>query len=270
VTGPAPDVAPDVIADPASDLVVVTDDDGVRLVTFNRPEARNAFNWALYEAATGALIAAAADDAVRVVVLTGAGTAFSAGQDLKEMAALVTGEADPEAAKGFRGFMDALCGFDKPLLAAVNGVGVGLGFTMLAHCDIVLVSDEARLRVPFAELGVPAEAASSYLFPLRMGAQRAAEVLFTGAWVTAPEAVEAGIALRRVAPEALLAETMALAQRIASGSPEALRAIKALMLAPQATAVAEARRREDEAFARLLGSATNTAALDRFGTTGTL
>jgi enoyl-CoA hydratase/carnithine racemase len=249
---------------------MVSDSDGVRTVTFNRPEARNAFNRALYEAVTGALLDSLSDDDVRVVVLTGAGPAFSAGQDLKEMAAMASGNAGPEAAIGFRGFMDALCEFDKPLLAAVNGVGVGLGFTMLAHCDMVIVSDEARLRVPFAALGVPAEAGSSLLFPVRMGAQRAAEVLFTGCWVSAEEAVDAGIALRRVAPELLMGETMSLARSVAEGSPDALRAIKRLMLASQAPLVAAARAREDKAFAELLGSATNTAAMSRFESTGRL
>ena len=115
------------------------------------------------------------------------------------MAALVAGESPtPRRPRGSAGSWTPLCAFDKPLLAAVNGVGVGLGFTILAHCDLVLVSEDARLRVPFAELGVPAEAASSYLFPLRMGWQRAAEVLLTGAWVSATEAVDSGIALRAV------------------------------------------------------------------------
>ena len=239
-------------------------------MTFNRPEARNAFNCALYEAAAGALRDSVIDDAVRVVVLTGAGAAFSAGQDLKEMAAIASGNAGPEAAKGFRAFMDALCEFEKPLFAAVNGVGVGLGFTMLAHCDIVIVSEDARLKVPFASLGVPAEAASSYLFPERMGAQRAAEILFTGRWMSAEEAVDSGIALRRVAPRLLMAETMTLAKSVAAGSPDALRAIKRLIRAPHAPLVAAARAREDEAFAELLGSVANTAAMSRFESTGTL
>ncbi len=233
--------------------VLIADSDGVRTVTFNRPEARNAFNRSLYDAATEALRAALSEDDVRVVVLTGAGTAFSAGQDLKEMAAIASGSAGPGAGDGFRRFMDALCEFDKPLLAAVNGFGVGLGFTMLAHCDLVLVSDEARLQVPFAALGVPAEAASSYLFPERMGAQLAAEVLLTGRWLTADEAVASGIALRRAVPGQLMAETMTLAKDIARGSPEALRAIKRLIRAPHAPLIAAARAREDQAFAELFG-----------------
>ena len=251
-----------------SSPIIVTDDDRVRVITFNRPEARNAFDMGLYTSAAVALREAALDDSVTVVVLTGSGQSFSAGQDLKEMAALVSGSAGPDAAKGFRGFMDALGEFDKPLLAAVNGAAVGLGFTMLAHCDIVIVSDSARMRVPFAELGVPAEAASSYLFPSRMGAQRAAEVLFTGRWVTGDEAVDSGIALRVVPNDVLMAETLELAHRIASGSPQALRAIKQLMRANEAPQILAARAREDEAFSRLLGSEANVAALDRFGSTG--
>src|SRR3984957_18024792 len=248
--------------------VIATDVDHVRILTFNRPAARNAFNRTLYSAVGDALRQATLDDGVTVVILTGSGSAFSAGQDLKEMAALVSGSTGSDAAKGFRGFMDALCEFDKPLLAAVNGVAVGLGFTMLAHCDIVIMSDSARMRVPFAELGVPAEAASSYLFPSRMGAQRAAEVLFTGRWVTADEAVDSGIALRVVPNDVLMAETLELAHRIASGSPQALRAIKQLMRANEAPQILAARAREDEAFSRLLGSEANVAALDRFGSTG--
>ncbi len=253
---------------PATSPVLIADSERVRTVTFNRPEARNAFNRLLYEAATEALRDALNDEGVVVVILTGAGTAFSAGQDLKEMAALASGNAGPGAAAGFRGFMDALCEFDKPLLAAVNGVGVGLGFTMLAHCDMVILSDAARLQVPFAALGVPAEGASSYLFPQRMGAQRAAEVLLTGRWMSADEAVEAGIALRRVAADRLMSETMTLAKSVATGSADALRAIKRLMRASQAPLVAEARAREDAAFAELLGSAENSAAMGRFESTG--
>ena len=239
-------------------------------MTFNRPEARNAFNRVLYEAVTAALRDSLSDDDVRVVVLTGAGVAFSAGQDLKEMAAIASGNAGPEAANGFTRFLDALCEFDKPLLAAVNGVGVGLGFTMLAHCDMVIVSAEARLQVPFAALGVPAEAGSSFLFPLRMGAQRAAEVLLTGRWISAQESVDSGLALRTVPAEHLMTETMSLARSVAEGSPDALRAIKRLMLASQAPLVAAARAREDKAFAELLGSASNTAAMSRFESTGRL
>lgn len=227
----------------------VDDHGAVRLLTLHRPEALNAFDSPLYRATGAALTAARDDDAVRVVVLTGAGRAFSAGQDLGEMARLAAGEA---LESGFPVLLEALESFDKPLVAAVNGPAVGIGFTMLPHCDLVLVAEGARLRTPFAELGVPPEAASSVLFPARMGWQRAAEVLFTSPWLSAEEAVEAGIALRVVPGDGVVAEALALAGRIAAAPLPALRAIKATMLAGRADAVAAARAREEAAFARVL------------------
>ncbi len=249
---------------PVPDVAVVEDDGAVRVVRFNRPEARNAFNGALYDAVTTALAVAAADDAVHAVVLTGNGAAFSAGQDLKEMARIVSGELGAEAARGFRGLLDTVGTFDKPLLAAVNGVGVGLGFTLLLHCDLVFMAEDARLRVPFAELGVPPEAASSYLFPTTMGWQKAALALFTGGWLGAAGAVTAGVAVGVFPATSLLEETLAVARTIAAAPLEALRTSKQLLLETRAAQVAGARQREEDAFARLLGTEANTAALARF------
>jgi enoyl-CoA hydratase/carnithine racemase len=225
---------------------------GVRVLTLDRPGALNAFDSALYRAAGAALDAARDDDAVKVAVLTGAGRAFSAGQDLDEMARLAAGE---QVESGFPVLLDALQRFDKPLVAAVNGPAVGIGFTMLAHCDLVLAAAGARFRTPFAEMGVPPEAASSYLFPARMGWQRAAEVLFTSPWLDAGEAVACGIALRVVPDEQLMDEALDLAHAVAAAPLAALRAIKATMLAGRADAVAAARAREEAAFARMLGLA---------------
>jgi enoyl-CoA hydratase/carnithine racemase len=230
----------------------VTGRDGVRLLTLDRPAARNAFDSALYRATGAALDAARDDDGVKVVVITGAGRAFSAGQDLDEMARLAAGE---HVDSGFPALLDALGRFDKPLVAAVNGAAVGIGFTMLPHCDLVLAGASARFRTPFAEMGVPPEAASSYLFPVAMGWQRAAEVLFTSPWLDAEAAVAAGIALRTVPDADLLDEALALASAVAAAPLAALRAIKATMLAARADAVAAARRREDAAFAHALGLA---------------
>lgn len=237
-----------------SDAVVLTDDPrdhpGVRVVTLHRPAARNAFDTALYRATAAALDGARADDGVKVVVVTGAGPAFSAGQDLDEMARLAAGEP---VESGFPVLLAALQAFDKPLVAAVNGPAVGIGFTMLPHCDLVLAAESARFRTPFAEMGLPPEAASSCLFPATMGWQRAAEVLFTGPWLSAEEAVACGIARRAVPDGELLAEALALADRIAAAPLRALRAIKSTMLAARADAVAAARRREERAFAEVLG-----------------
>jgi enoyl-CoA hydratase/carnithine racemase len=222
----------------------------VRLLTLDRPDALNAFDSPLYRATGAALTAARDDDTVRVVVLTGAGRAFSAGQDLGEMARIAAGEP---VESGFPVLLAALESFDKPLVAAVNGPAVGIGFTLLPHCDLVLVAEGAKFRTPFAEMGVPPEAGSSVLFPARMGWQRAAEVLFTSPWLSAEEAVECGIALRAVPPDDLLPQAMALAERIAAAPLPALREIKATMLAGRTDAVRAARAREEAAFARVLG-----------------
>lgn len=237
---------------------------GVRVLAFARPEVRNAFDTPMYHELTSALRAADAEDAVGAVVLTGRGSAFTSGQDLAEMAAIATGTAVEGAGRGFMGLLDVLCELSVPLLAAVNGVAVGLGFTLLAHCDMVLVADDARLRVPFAELGVPAEAASSFLFPAAMGWQQAARILLTSDWVDADELVALGLALRTSAPGAVLDETVELAARVAAHPRTATRAITSLMRAARRDAIFEANRREQGAFAQLLGGAAEQGALADF------
>ncbi len=231
--------------------VDVEDGDGVRLIAFDRPEVRNAFDAAMYAAVERALAGAMEDESVRAVVLTGRGPVFTSGQDLREMAAIATGDAGPDAGSGFRDLLDRLVSFDKPLLAAVHGVGVGLGFTLLGHVDLVLMDEGARLRAPFAELGVPPEAASSLLLPLRMGWQRAAAALLASEWVDAGQAVECGLALRVCPSGTVLAETMDLAVRIASYAPHATRQIKQLMMAARGDDIVAARGREESAFAAL-------------------
>ena len=145
----------------------------------------------------------------RVVVFTGAGKAFCAGTDLLEMAETVdaASAATRVTRTGFPAFVDVLQEFPKPLLAAVNGAAVGLGFTMLAHCDLVFVSDNARLLAPFTNMGVAPEAASSYLLPRRMGRQQASLSLFTSDWISAEDAVATGLAVRQCAPTTLVDET---------------------------------------------------------------
>ncbi len=265
-------------------MLRIDDHDRVRLLTLDRPEALNAFNAALYDAGRDALLAAAADDDVAVVVITGEGRAFSAGQDLLEMAELASrhgqggsdemggSDDDVDAAadagngdsSGFSGFLDALQSFPKPLVAAVNGLGLGIGFTMLAHCDLVFIAEGARLKTPFTSLGVAPEAASSYLFPMRMGWQRAARILFTSDWISAEEAVEVGIALQVCAPDALLPETLELAGRIARMPISSLVTTKRVMLDAQLPAVRDARTREEAAFVTVMGGPANIEALTAF------
>jgi enoyl-CoA hydratase/carnithine racemase len=236
-----------------TDVILTEDRDRVRLLTFNRPHRANAFNETLYHAAADALRGAAADDDVAVVVLTGAGKAFSAGTDLHEMAETVPdGASERPNRTGFPAFVDVLQEFPKPLLAAVNGAAVGLGLTMLAHCDLVLVSDNARLLAPFTNMGVAPEAASSYLLPRRMGRQRASLSLFTSDWISAEDAVATGLAVQQCRPETLVDDAMELAARIASKSLPSLMATKRLLLDAEREGIDRARRLENQAFAELL------------------
>lgn len=244
------------------DVLRIESQGRARLLTLNRPAALNAFNDAMYRAFAQALEAAAASPEVAVVVVTGEGRAFSAGQDLGEL-----GDArshEQRQADGFGPFIAALEAFPKPLIAAVNGLGVGIGMTMLPHCDLVLVSEAARLRVPFASLGVTAEAGSSLLLAQRMGWQAAAHALFSGRWVDADEAVRHGLAYRKLPADRLLEETMGIAAEIAAMPVASLTATKKLMLDARLEATRAARAREDRAFSALLGGPANREALAAF------
>ena len=236
--------------------------DGVRTLVFDRPEARNAFDAQQYRLLKQALDRAADDDSVKVVILTGAGEAFTAGQDLAEMAQPAAGATGGE--HPFGACLDRVISFDKPLLAAVNGVGVGLGLTILLHCDVVYIAKGARLRVPFVSLGVVPEAASSYLLPLRVGYQAAAEILFTADWVSSERAVEIGLAARELPRERLLPELHVLAARIAQHPLGSLRHTKRLVRACEVDAIRAARAREDDAFRERIGSPENLEAIRSF------
>jgi enoyl-CoA hydratase/carnithine racemase len=248
-------------------MLQITDDARVRLLTLDRPEALNAFNDELYHLCGDALEEAAERDDIACVVITGTGRGFSAGQDLGEM-----GRLGPEAeasqfgdkGPGFPRFLDTLAAYPKPTIAAVNGIGVGIGMTMLLHVDLALISETARLRAPFVPLGVVPEAAGSLLMPIVMGNQRAAEKLYTGDWISAAEAVECGLALRVVAPEELMPATLALAHRIAKMPVASLVESKRLVVAARIDAVRAARAREDHAFRSMIGRPANIEAITAF------
>jgi len=232
--------------------------DGIGIITINRPERKNAFTRSQYEDLASALRDIDTDDSVHVAIITGAGGAFSSGQDLKEMAEMATAVASGTPASsqpgGFTVLLDGLETFSKPLIAAVNGVAVGIGMTLLPFCDIVLIDETARMRVPFSELGVPPEAASSILFADQIGWQRAAEILFTARWIEATEAVEIGLALRTAPQGEVLTHAVELAKTIASKSAYSTRVIKQLMVAGRGGRIKEARAREEALFAELFRS----------------
>ena len=199
--------------------------EGVCELRFDRPEKRNAVTHRMYQALAAGLHAAEADEAVRVVLLSGAGASFCAGNDLNDF---VSGPPF-SSAHPVMDVLRTLATFDKPLLAAVHGPTVGIGVTMLLHCDLVVAAQGTQLIMPFVALGLVPEAGSSLLLPRLVGQQRAAELLLLGEPLDAAAAERLGLVNRVVEPDKLLDEARALAQRLVRQPAEALRATRRLL-----------------------------------------
>lgn len=239
------------------------DDEGVLLLTMNRPDKKNAFNDPQWDGLRDALGAARENPAVAVVVLTGAGRDFSSGQDLSAFGQASEPREDGHP-NGFRGCVDAVFAFDKPLLAAVKGVAVGGGCTLAVACDIVYVGDSLRMRLPFASLGLVPELASSYTLQSAIGRQRAAELFFTAEWIGADRAVEVGMAARQFPDAELLPATMAKAREMAQWPVSALVGIKQTLQVANRAGVEAALRVEDEGMEKFAGSPENMEAVLAF------
>lgn len=240
--------------------VVLTelDDEGVFKITMNRPARRNAMNPEAFRATGEAFAEANKNPAVAAVLLTGAGGDFSSGLDLT---------APPDSTGGpqpFEVLMDAVCALEKPLIASVQGCGIGFGMTVLFHCDVVYLGKSARLRMPFANLGLVTEAAASYLAPLAIGPKQAAELLYTADWVDADRALEYGIATRIYPDEEVLAEATAKAHQIAQWPVSSLVEMKRLIKSFHRESIAKARSMENDAMARLFGGPENKEAISAF------
>lgn len=228
--------------------IVVTTDNGVRTIRINRPEKKNALTQAMYGAMAEALVQGGADDDVRVFVLTGTDDVFTAGNDLNDFLSVGDIGASPAA-----DFLRALAGAAKPVVAAVNGTAIGIGVTMLLHCDLVYATEGARMQLPFINLALVPEAASSLLLPRLVGHHRAAELLMLGEPFDAGQAHGLGIVNRVVAPGELAGAVEAVAQRLADKPASAIRATKAL-LKTQGDGVYARLDTEFAAFARCLKS----------------
>jgi enoyl-CoA hydratase/carnithine racemase len=242
----------------------IADDDRVRTLTLDRPESLNAFNEALYDATARAVLEAADDPDVAVVLLTGNGRAFSAGQDLGEMKARITDADFTPGEYGFVGMVNALNAFPKPLICAVNGVSLGIGATILGYADLAFMSTTARLKCPFTSLGVAPEAASSYLLPQLVGRQNAAWLLMSSEWVDADEALRMGLVWKVCKPADLMPEARRHAEILASRPIASLTAVKRTITAPVIPGVQAAIARENACFEELLGGQANAAALAAF------
>ncbi|HVG60134.1 MAG TPA: enoyl-CoA hydratase [Hyalangium sp.] len=233
-----------------SETLLTQDAEGVRTLTFNRPEKKNAFTHAMYEAAVAALDRAGMDASVRVVMLTGAGGTFTAGNDIGDfLEQPPAGENSPVFL-----FLRALVNYEKPLVAAVDGAAVGIGTTMLLHCDYVVATERARFVMPFINLGVCPEGASSLLLPRNAGMALASELLMFGDPFDAATAQRAGF-VNRVVPEAQLQEVAAERARTLAAKPaEALKVTKRLLREPLRAEVNAVLRREGAEFLKRLHS----------------
>lgn len=229
---------------------VVVDRDGpVLTITMSRPEKKNALTHAMYAAMVDALTGAATDAAVHAVLVTGAGDAFTAGNDLGDfLNAPPTGGESPV----FR-FLSALSTAEKPIVAAVNGIAVGIGTTMLLHCDLVYAARSATFSVPFVNLALVPEAASSLLLPRRIGHAKAADLFLLGGRMDAGQAAATGLVAAVFDDAALLAEATQRARVVAAKAPAAVRATKALMKRADEP-IAERMRAEAAQFAVQLKS----------------
>lgn len=248
------------------DVLLQEDRGRVRLLTLNRPDRLNAFDDALLRSLLLALQRAVADEGVHVVVLTGAGRAFSSGADLGGMArSHEEGRDAPKPGKQlFEDIQILLEAFAKPLVAAVNGIGVGFGFTILGYCDFSFLGASARLRTPFSQLGLSPEASSSYLFPLRMGWRAANRALLIGEWFSAQDVVDCGLGQQVVPDAALLDTALAFAAGLAEAPLQSLVATKALMLGPHLPAIRAARAGEAQSLSALIGTPANREAVRAF------
>ena len=234
--------------------------DRIARIELDRAEKKNAITADMYQAMADALEAAEADPQVRVVLIHGKPDCFTAGNDLKDfLERPPSGDCSPV----FR-FLQGIAGAAKPLVAAVGGPAVGIGTTMLLHCDFVYASPNARFQMPFVSLGLVPEAGSSLLLPMLAGYQRAAELLLLGKPFTAEKALAAGIVTEIVSEGDLLEHALEVAGSLAALPPSSLRMTKALMKTRFASAVKEAMGAEGEKFRAQLGSAEAKEAMQAF------
>lgn len=240
-------------------VLSITTENFVRTVTMDRPEALNAFNADMMHELGEAFLDAAKDDAVRVLILTGAGRAFSAGADLKTMGAA----PDPNK-HDLRSMMNAFMEFPKPFFIAANGLGVGIGMTIHGLADYCVMAESARFKTPFSSLGLTAEAASTYTFSRLLGHQKASWALLSGEWFSAQECVDMGLAAAVVPDDELMPFVNQKAQTLAALPLDSLMQTKKLIMAPHIEAMKKAVYDEAVALNNLAGGPANKEALAAF------
>ncbi|MCP5282437.1 MAG: enoyl-CoA hydratase [Rhodoferax sp.] len=234
--------------------------DGVMTITFNRPDKKNSITRAMYAAMADALVQARDQDAIRVVVFQGHEAIFSAGNDIADFLERPPTTADSPVYR----FLFGIASFPKPVIAAVCGPAVGIGTTMLMHCDLVYAGDNAAFSLPFVNLGLCPEAASSLLVPQMLGYHRAAEALLLGEPFMAEAALEVGLVNRIVPPTEANHLAQAQARKMASKPIRSLVETKRLMKKGQAQLVEKQMTEEGESFSRMLGEPAAREAFTAF------
>jgi enoyl-CoA hydratase/carnithine racemase len=241
-------------------FILVENQQAIQRIAINRPDKKNALTHTMYTALTQVLINADDDPEVRVIVLTGTADCFTSGNDLVDITAHPpTDENSP----GFR-FLTTLSHIKKPIIAAVSGPAVGIGTTLLLHCDLVYASSDAHFQLPFVNLGLSPEAGISLLLPLRIGYQRAAELLLLGAPFTAETALALGLINGIYESAKLYAAVLAKAQQLAAQPSHATLLTKALLKRGYTTTLDETMVVELEHFVDCLQSPETAAALKAF------
>ncbi len=243
-----------------TDQILTETRDGITTITMNRADKKNALTLAMYDGIVDALKAAEADPTVRVVVITGAGSSFTSGNDLIDF---MQNPPDLAGDSPVSRFLAAITTFPKVLIAAVNGIAVGVGMTMLLHCDLVYAADTAKLSMPFTALGLVPEAASSLIVPAMIGHRKAAELFLFGDQIEAARAAELGFVNEVVPAEALMAHVEAKAKRLTALAPSALRLTKQLMKS-SSREVAERMKEEGAIFGAQLRSPEVAEAIGAF------
>jgi enoyl-CoA hydratase/carnithine racemase len=230
-------------------------------IALNRPEKKNALTAEMYDALSHAVDEAESDPAIRVILLHGKGDAFTAGNDLEDfMRRPWKGQSVPPAVR----FIRAVASARKPIVAAVQGLAVGVGTTILLHCDLVYAAEDTKFLMPFINLGIVPEAASTVLLPLLVGRQRASELFLLGTPLTAHRACELGLVNAVLAPEALLATATAAAQQLSEKPAGAVLACKALIKRAYQAEVERALSEEVAIISERLESAETAEALSAF------
>ena len=237
---------------------------GVATIEIARPDKKNALTQAMYQAMADAINAAREDAAVRAVLITGQPGVFTSGNDIEDFMQRPPGQGSDGLDSPVFRFMRALLECDKPVVAAVTGAAIGIGTTMLLHCDFVYVSDEARLAMPFVGLGLVPEYASSLLVPQLMGQRRAAEKLLLAEPFGAEQAVECGLANAVLPAAEVVNHARRVAERFNALPPGAVREAKALMRGPQREQELATIQTEGAIFARRLRSPEAMEAFQAF------